>query len=212
MFKSLFKKKQPSKGPLWDKILSEPFVEGTYGDQTLYERVKKKTGWSMSKVKEVAHEYKKFLYLAATNDQVVPSAEVDEIWHEHILFTKDYFGRWSVILGKTLHHNPEIIGKKNDFSTGYVETRKKYQEEFSSSDNSAAYWPLIASTSDSPACPPDTSHATHSAPAVSHDCSPAVSHDSSPAHSCGSSGGHSCGSSCGGSSCGGGGGCGGGGD
>ena len=62
---------------------------------------------------EVAKEYfieaKKFLYLCAnTIDRLAPSAEIDNIWHTFILFTKDYRQYCMHFLGKFIDHIPEV--------------------------------------------------------------------------------------------------------
>lgn len=126
---------------LWVKIQNSPLVLA--GDENLIDRVIKETNWSKSKVKDVILAYKKFLYLAAINKEVVPSKEVDIIWHTHILFTNDYFVRWSNILGKTVHHSPEIKGQTNTYNNTYKETYNSYTNEFGKNDDSIIYFMLL---------------------------------------------------------------------
>jgi hypothetical protein len=126
---------------LWIKIQNSPLVLA--GDDNLIDRVIKETNWSKSKVKDVILAYKKFLYLAAINKEVVPSKEVDVVWHHHILFTNDYFVRWSNILGKTVHHSPEIKGVKNTYNSIYKETYNSYVNEFGKNDDSLLYFILL---------------------------------------------------------------------
>ncbi len=126
---------------LWVKIQNSPLVLA--GDDNLIDRVIKETNWSRYKTKEVILAYKKFLYLAAINKEVVPSKEVDIIWHHHILFTNDYFVRWSNILGKTVHHSPEIKGQTNTYNNTYKETYNSYTNEFGKNDDSIIYFILL---------------------------------------------------------------------
>lgn len=220
---------------LWETIQHTSLVKG--GDATLLEKVMKKTKWDRATTIKVMEEYRKFLYLSAINESVVPSEMVDEVWHEHILFTKDYFERWPKILGKTLHHNPAVKGEKNTYNKDYTTTLTSYKKEFGSSSDTNEYWPLYflagAIIMDSPSSPASEekspvvapvvdsglasptalleapSHSNHSSHSVHVDSSPSSHHScaSSHSHSCSSSS-HSCGSSCGGgASCGGGGGC-----
>src|SRR5690242_17996976 len=52
--------------------------------------------------------YKNFLWLQKKNlpEPLVPSREIDEFWHNHILHTKHYFQDCFNIFGHYLHHAP----------------------------------------------------------------------------------------------------------
>jgi hypothetical protein len=55
-------------------------------------------------------EYKKFIYLGAVSDFVVtPSKIIDQVWHEHLLFTKAYRDFCSDVPGFSFDHNPKLI-------------------------------------------------------------------------------------------------------
>ncbi|WP_158308693.1 glycine-rich domain-containing protein [Bordetella avium] len=53
---------------------------------------------------------KNFLYLSKKyhhrDRRLVPSMEIDEIWHHHILDTKSYFFDSEKIFGTYFHHDP----------------------------------------------------------------------------------------------------------
>ena len=50
-------------------------------------------------------EYRKFLFLArVTGHQVVPSLDVDEVWHLHLCSTKLYWRKMRKIVGREIHH------------------------------------------------------------------------------------------------------------
>ena len=196
--------------------------DDTFDDNIRSRLLKKQPSWTNTKISELIKEYKNFLFLAAnSNTEQTPSADVDEVWHEHILFTKDY-ERWCKMLGKTIHHNPEKIGEKKDYSKQFEETKsslkKMKKKEISKRKvsspsrsssisngspiendfgNAITNTMLMHSVFGSSSC--DESHSSHS----SHDSGSSSCHDSSPS-SCSSS---SCSSSsCSSSSCGGGGG------
>lgn len=67
-----------------------------------------KLGWSVDEAAEFANLYRVFLFLCATypDDVIVPPREVDEIWHLHILDTRNYAKDCSEIFGSYLHHFP----------------------------------------------------------------------------------------------------------
>jgi hypothetical protein len=44
----------------------------------------------------------------------VPNPELDEVWHTHLIFTRDYLNLCSALCGKGsyIHHQPEDVGNK----------------------------------------------------------------------------------------------------
>ena len=46
--------------------------------------------WTYKHATSVFIEYEKFLFLRSTNDQLSPSSDIDDLWHTHILCTKQY--------------------------------------------------------------------------------------------------------------------------
>jgi hypothetical protein len=216
--------------PSYNIVKIKPLVENDWLDENILQRVQKKhPDWNRGKVMDLIKEYKDFLYLCARDkEEHVPSAEVDEIWHEHILFTKDY-ENWGVFLGKKIHHNPEKIGETKSFNVGFQKTQQKLKTVSVSKpkakksaspsrihNSSPSYTPDVVSdnlVTDLLLYDPLINH-NHS---HNHDCSPSYdsgsydnsSHDSgssSSASSCSSSSSSCSSSSCSSSSCGGGGG------
>ncbi|MBF2050290.1 MAG: glycine-rich domain-containing protein [Leptolyngbya sp. IPPAS B-1204] len=51
-------------------------------------------------------DYLEFLYLVDRHPhlQLVPTVEVDEVWHHHILDTRKYAGDCQLLFGKFIHH------------------------------------------------------------------------------------------------------------
>jgi hypothetical protein len=85
-------------------------------------------GWSDERVLEAEREYKRFLFLAASEPErpVVPSAFVDEYWHAHILDTQRYAEDCEAALGRFLHHVPT----RPDEPALADETVNRYAEAF----------------------------------------------------------------------------------
>lgn len=78
-----------------------------YEHPALLERMEVKYSWSKEKAEELFGEMKKFLYLCATNDgAMAPPEDIDEIWHNFILFTGDYADFCKQVVGIFLHHQP----------------------------------------------------------------------------------------------------------
>lgn len=94
-------------------------------------KLSKKQGWEMRFSYRAIEEYKRFLFLSLFYT-VTPSKIVDEVWHQHILFTKDY-AELSKKLDRNIHHNPGFEFDKAGeeyFSNQYVNTLQLYKSEF----------------------------------------------------------------------------------
>lgn len=59
---------------------------------------------------EALEEYRKFMMLLRLGYRNLPmcSPEVDEVWHLHILFTRDYAEFCERIFGRFVHHEPAL--------------------------------------------------------------------------------------------------------
>lgn len=72
-------------------------------------------GWSAKKADEIERSYKRFLFLFATtlDVRVVPTLDIDALWHQHILDTRAYFADCDRVFGTYLHHFP-YFGLRGD--------------------------------------------------------------------------------------------------
>ncbi len=67
--------------------------------------------WSAEHTEVAVKEYRRFLYMAAMhtrNTSLVPSADVDEVWHAHILYTRAYVRDCKRVAGHYIHHQPAL--------------------------------------------------------------------------------------------------------
>lgn len=84
-----------------------------YDHPALKERMQKKYGWSQEYTEELFGEMKRFLYLCATNTvSLAPPEEIDEIWHNFILFTVDYRAFCEDQFGFFINHQPLTEAQK----------------------------------------------------------------------------------------------------
>jgi hypothetical protein len=82
----------------------DEYVVPTY----LIERVAKQYGYSSGYTEELAREAKRMLYLTVLSDEpVVPSHNVDMVWHEMIVFTRWYHDFCEFIGSSYIHHDPD---------------------------------------------------------------------------------------------------------
>ena len=65
-------------------------------------------GWDFEFTQRISNEYRKFLILCLENPgfPVVPSSQIDDFWHLHILDTLKYQEDCNKYLGYFLHHFP----------------------------------------------------------------------------------------------------------
>jgi uncharacterized protein (TIGR04222 family) len=92
--------------------------------------------WTLTYTQRAIAEYKKFVFLTVVaNHQVVPSDQVDQVWHAHVLLTKSYWEEFCPkVLGKKLHHHPAQGGKteRAEFHHLYMQTIASYRHFFGS--------------------------------------------------------------------------------
>lgn len=97
-------------------------------------KLSRKLHWSPRFAQRAIDEYKKFVYLGNVGTtSVTPSKFIDQVWHEHLLFTKAYRTFCREVLGQDFDHNPELVpqAKQTDvFEAQYVATLEAYHAEF----------------------------------------------------------------------------------
>jgi uncharacterized protein (TIGR04222 family) len=91
-------------------------------------------GWSREYCLRAIDDYKKFVFLAVVaGHQVVPSDQVDQVWHLHILYSESYWEDFcSNVLGRKLQHCPARGGgqERATFHYLYRATIDSYRQYF----------------------------------------------------------------------------------
>lgn len=89
--------------------------------------------WSVADAQHCCQLYKNFLFLQKKHFPalLVPTREIDEFWHNHILYTKRYMADCQHIFGHYLHHEPaapdeDLAGLIDSF----LRTKEFYLQEF----------------------------------------------------------------------------------
>ncbi|MEZ0241902.1 MAG: hypothetical protein ACAH11_00895 [Sphingomonas sp.] len=110
-------------------------------------RLARENGWRTDHAERVIEEYKRFAFLAVTAGQeVTPSDAVDQAWHLHLTYTRDYWDRFCPeVLGCKLHHGPTAGGggERQRHFEQYAATLKAYEAAFGS-PAPADLWPSAA--------------------------------------------------------------------
>jgi hypothetical protein len=106
--------------------------------------LRREQGWSPAFTSRVLAEYRRFLFITATHeDLMVPSEAVDQAWHLHMLDTRAYWdelcGR---VAGRPIHHTPSRGGAPEDrrHADAYEATLACYREAFGEAPP-ADVWP-----------------------------------------------------------------------
>lgn len=88
------------------------------------ERVMREKGWTRRMAEVTAQFYKNFLYLSKKYEEYTfnPSTQIDEMWHVHIIFTKDYHEICEKVFGHYFHHTP--LEHANDRAAGNLNFQK----------------------------------------------------------------------------------------
>ena len=116
---------------LWNKILAFDFDNppSEYGFST---RLANENFWTKEFTDQAILEYKKFMYLAATSDFMVsPSEIIDNVWHQHLIFTQSYQDFCNII-GKQIQHIPSTHNREEfeKFKQAKERTIKFYERDF----------------------------------------------------------------------------------
>lgn len=115
---------------LWQGIAAFDFDEAAPAGH-FARKLARDNGWSSTYTLRVIEEYRRYAFLTCTAGHVVvPSEQVDQAWHQHLLDTQPY---WDVfckqVLQKPLHHRP---------SKGGIDDRQKHVELYERSLKSYA--------------------------------------------------------------------------
>ncbi len=116
---------------LWNKILEFDFDNppSEYGFST---RLANEKFWTNEFADQAILEYKKFMYLATTSEFMVsPSEIIDNVWHQHLIFTQSYQD-FCNILGKQIQHIPSTHNREEfeKFKQAKERTIKFYERDF----------------------------------------------------------------------------------
>ena len=91
---------------IWEKIknfeLDDPNSIFPFSKRLSFEN-----NWNESKTFALILEYKKFIFLCTVANPCSPSKEVDQVWHLHLLYCKNYWeDLCENIVKRRLNHNP----------------------------------------------------------------------------------------------------------
>jgi hypothetical protein len=134
----------PQNDPLWQRLQDYQF-DDTNSSLTFSTRLTRENGWTKEYTDRVLTEYQKFIYLALKSGHpVTPSEDIDQAWHLHIVYTRQYNEFCEKILQQRLEHGPTKGGKeeKDKFEEWYEKTLASYERLFAI-DAPPDIWPSV---------------------------------------------------------------------
>lgn len=91
-------------------------------------------GWTKKQTTRALLRYMMFLFLLHLypNQNIIPTVEIDRVWHHHILDTQKYAEDCQMLFGRFIHHFP-YAGLENDTSNwqaSFDNTQKLFKQYF----------------------------------------------------------------------------------
>jgi hypothetical protein len=119
--------------PLWQRIAAH-HIGPPDAALSFAQRLARENRWTIDYAERVVGEYRRFCYLALTaGHEVTPSDQVDQAWHLHLTYSRDYWEEFCPrVLGKPLHHGPTAGGaaEKARYYEQYAQTLRSYEAVF----------------------------------------------------------------------------------
>jgi hypothetical protein len=122
----------PARRELWRRIEQHDFESDTPLNFT--GRLARDHGWSFEDARAAVEAYRRFCFLAIISPTpVTPSDIVDEVWHQHLIYSRDYWTIWcGERLRAPLHHDPTPGGAEAQmtYRAQYAETLALHERVF----------------------------------------------------------------------------------
>lgn len=118
---------------LWRRLSAHP-LDQAKAEFPFSRRLARENGWSSGFTRRAIEEYRRFCYLAmVAGHEVTPSDAIDQVWHLHLQYTRDYWHEFCPsVLGRSLHHQPTRGGasERSRYRANYRATLASYRRHF----------------------------------------------------------------------------------
>jgi len=122
----------PAREDLWRRIAQHDFEPETPLNFT--RRLARDHRWSLAHTRAAIEAYRRFCFLCVVSPTpVTPSDVVDEVWHQHLTYSRDYWTIWcGERLQAPLHHDPTPGGPEAqmNYRRQYAETLALHERCF----------------------------------------------------------------------------------
>lgn len=126
---------------LWERIRRHDFEPAQ--PFNFVARLAHEQRWSLVQARAAVEAYRRFCFLAMISPTpVTPSVAVDEVWHLHLIYSRDYWDVWcGQVLRQPLHHDPTPGGTEAQrlYRQQYAQTLALHERFFEAPP--AALWP-----------------------------------------------------------------------
>ena len=97
--------RSPEDDALWQRI-ADHHIGPADALLSFTARLARENRWSVAHAERVIDEYRRFCWLAVmAGHEVTPSDAVDQAWHLHLTYSRDYWDRLcGEVLKRPLHH------------------------------------------------------------------------------------------------------------
>jgi hypothetical protein len=115
----------------WDRIqafeIDDPDSQFKFSDRLARENM-----WTKEYTLRVIEEYRAFMFLGTVikSHAVTPSVPIDQCWHLHMIYSRNYEA-FCEVLGKKFHHGPTKGGKQQE---------DKFEEQYRLTFNARAQY------------------------------------------------------------------------
>ena len=88
-------------------------------------------GWDIERIDAAIEDYRRYMAVTKALDgyQLIPNGEIDRIWHEHILDTRQYATDCMELFGGFLHHYP-YFGMRSDSDASNWQSASSLSQDF----------------------------------------------------------------------------------
>jgi hypothetical protein len=110
-----------------------PNIADTWSLDQVIARLMRKLQWDQEYAEQVVGEYRRYMALAALypGESHAPSPLVDEVWHAHLMFTRDYRDFCYLLTSEFIDHCPGRGGEDVErLNVAYDTTLARYREQF----------------------------------------------------------------------------------
>lgn len=126
--------------PVWHRLLAAPIGSDP---AAFAARLAREQGWSAAFAARAIADYRRFCFLCVTGDaELTPSEAIDQVWHLHLIDTRDYWQRFCPdVLGRDLHHIPGrgTPADRDRFWRQYADALRAFEATFG--PPAADLWP-----------------------------------------------------------------------
>lgn len=131
--------------PLYQAISDFSFDRGDE-ELTFRGRLARENMWTLEFAALACIEYKKFMYLVCTSDEMLtPSEAVDAVWHQHLVYSESYWIEFcGGVLKRQIHHHPTKGGGLEEirYRRCYQATLERYYAAFDTWPD-LVFWPSV---------------------------------------------------------------------